>query len=315
MAELYLVTGGAGLIGSHIVDRLVRDGHGVRVIDNLSTGKKENIEPFLDKIEFVEGDIRDVSLTQKAMHGVDYVFHQAALPSVPRSVKDPVTTNAANVDGTLNVLVTARDVGVKRVIYASSSSLYGDSVVLPKKESMSPEPRSPYAVSKLAGQLYCQVFCRIYGLETVALRYFNVFGPRQDPESQYSGVVARFITSLLEAKAPTVFGDGEQSRDFTYVENVVEVNLLAVKAEGVSGEVFNIACGEQLTVNGLVRLLGEILCLPSGLIAQYGPARPGDVCHSLADISKAKILLGYEPKINAKEGFERTVEWFKSHGP
>lgn len=311
----YLITGGAGFIGSHLVGRLVQEKQRVRVIDNLSTGKKENIEPFLSQIEFIEGDICDISLVQEAMDSVDYVLHQAALPSVPRSVKDPLSTNATNVHGTLNVLVAARDAGVKRVVYASSSSIYGDSPVLPKKETMTPKPRSPYAVSKLAGETYSQVFHCVYGLETICLRYFNVFGPRQDPESQYSGVVARFITSMLDAKVPTIFGDGEQSRDFTYVENVIEGNLLAAKADGVSGEVFNIACGEQLTVNGLVRLLGGVLEVPSGLEAEYAPVRPGDVRHSLADISKARTFLGYKPAVNAQEGFERTVEWYRSHRP
>jgi len=315
LPDLFLVIGGAGFIGSHIVERLVHNGYRVRVIDSLITGKRENIEPFLSEIEFIEGDIRDLELLREAMDSVDYVLHQAALPSVPRSIKDPLATNAANVDGTLNVLVAARDTGVKRVVYASSSSIYGDSPVLPKKETMTPEPRSPYAVSKLAGELYSQVFHRVYGLETVCLRYFNVFGPRQDPSSHYSGVVAKFIVSLLEGKAPTVFGDGEQSRDFTYVENVVEANLLATRAKRVSGEVFNIAYGEQLTVKGLVRLLGDILEVPSGLEAKYALARPGDVRHSLADISKAMTFLGYEPAVNAKEGFKRTVEWYRSHRP
>lgn len=315
MPEVYLVTGGAGFIGSHLVERLVQVDQRVRVIDNLSTGKKENLDPFLSKIEFIEGDIRDLELLREAMDSVDYVLHQAALPSVPRSVEDPLSTNSANVDGTLNVLVAARDAGVKRVVYASSSSIYGDPPVLPKKETMTPEPCSPYAVSKLAGELYSQVLHRVYGLETICLRYFNVFGPRQDPSSHYSGVVAKFIASLLDGKAPTVFGDGEQSRDFTYVENVVEANLLAVRAKRVSGEVFNIASGEQLTVNGLVRLLGDILEVPSGLEAKYAPARPGDVRHSLADISKAMTFLGYEPAVNAKEGFKRTVEWYRSHRP
>jgi len=310
----YLVTGGAGFIGAHLVDRLLHDGHGVRVIDNLSTGKKENIEPFLDKIEFIEGDIRNLELVHTAMEGVDHVLHQAAVPAVPRSVKDPLTTNSANVEGTLNILIAARDVGVKRVVYASSSSVYGDTPTLPKREGMRPEPRSPYAVSKLAGELYCQVFHQVYGLETVALRYFNVFGRRQDPESQYAAVVPKFVTALLQGRAPTIFGDGKQSRDFTYIENVVEANLLATKAPDVAGEVFNIACGEQLTVNGLVRLLGKAVGVSAGLKAQYAPARPGDVRHSWANISRAKDLLGYEPKVSVKEGFERTVEWYRSHG-
>lgn len=311
MAELYLVTGGAGFIGSHLVERLAQDGQRVRAIDNLSTGKRENLEPFLSKIEFIEGDVSDLDLLREAMDGVNYVLHQAAIPSVPRSVKDPLTTNSANVDGTLNVLVAARDAGVKRVVYAASSSVYGDSLKLPKQETMTPEPRSPYAVSKLAGELYCQVFHHVYGLETVCLRYFNVFGPRQDPNSQYSGVVAKFITSLLEGKQVTIFGDGEQSRDFTYVENVVEANLLAVKADGVSGGVFNIACGDRLSVNELARLLAEIVGADPQFEPRYAAPRPGDVLHSQADILKAKELLGYEVKVDTREGLERTVEWYK----
>lgn len=311
MTKLYLVTGGAGFIGSHIVERLVREGHKVRVIDNLSTGNKENIEPFVEEIEFIEGDIRDLELVREAMEGVDYVLHQAAVPSVPRSVKDPLMTNAANVDGTLNILITARDTGVKRVVYASSSSAYGDAPILPKHEEMKPEPRSPYAVSKLAGELYCQAFYHVYGLETVALRYFNVFGPRQDPESQYAAVVPKFIMALLSGEPPTIFGDGEQSRDFTYIENVVEANLLAAEAPDAAGEVFNIACGERITVNELTRLLAEIAGANPELKPEYAPQRPGDVRHSLADISKAGRLLGYEVKVSASEGLKQAVEWYR----
>ncbi|MCR4404990.1 MAG: SDR family oxidoreductase [Candidatus Acetothermia bacterium] len=311
MSKLFLVTGGAGFIGSHIVERLVREGQRVRVIDNLSTGKRENIEPFLGEVEFIESDIRDLGLVREAMEGVDYVSHQAAVPSVPRSVKDPMTSNSVNVEGTLNILIAARDAGVKRVVYASSSSVYGDTPTLPKHEGMKPEPRSPYAVSKLAGELYCQVFFHVYGLETVALRYFNVFGPRQDPQSQYAAVVPKFITAFLQGEPPTIFGDGEQSRDFTHIENVVEANLLAAKAPGVAGEVFNIACGERITVNELARLLTEIVGVNPKLKPKYALARPGDLRHSLADISKAQELLGYEVKVNTREGLERTVEWYK----
>ena len=313
MFNLCLVTGGAGFIGSHLVERLVQEGRRVRVIDDLSTGRKHNIEPFLSEIEFVEGDIRDASLVGKVMNGVERVFHQAALPSVPRSVKDPISTNEVNVDGTLNVLVAARDAGVERVIYASSSSVYGNSPLLPKKESMTPQPRSPYAVSKYVGELYSQAFYRVYGLETVCLRYFNIFGPRQDPGSQYSGVVAKFIASLLDAEPPTIFGDGEQSRDFTYVENVVEANLLAARAEGISGEVFNIACGQQLTVKELARLLSQTVGAPAGLTPQFTEERPGDVRHSLADISGAEELLGYKVKVNVGKGLEQTVKWYRDH--
>lgn len=311
MSELYLVTGGAGFIGSHLVEELVKQGQGVRVIDNLSTGKKENIKPFLEKIEFTEGDIRDLELVRAAMDGVDYVLHQAAVPSVPRSVKDPLISNSVNVEGTLNILVAARDADVKRVVYASSSSVYGDTPVLPKHEDMKQEPRSPYAVSKLGGELYCQAFYHVYGLETVALRYFNVFGPRQDPKSQYAAVVPKFITALLHVETPTIFGDGEQSRDFTYIENVVAANLLATKASGVAGEVFNIACGERITINELACMLADIIGV--NIEPEHTPPRPGDVLHSLADISKAKELLGYEVKVSTPEGLEQTVEWYKSH--
>jgi len=311
VSQLYLVTGGAGFIGSHIAEELVKQGERVRVLDNLSTGKKKNIEPFLEKIEFVEGDIRDLEPLRGAMGGVDYVLHQAAVSSVPRSVKDPLTSNSANVEGTLNILVAARDAGVKRVIYASSSSVYGDTPVLPKHEDMKQEPRSPYAVSKLGGELYCQAFYHVYGLETIALRYFNVFGPRQDPKSQYAAVVPKFITALLHGEPPTIFGDGEQSRDFTYIENVVEANLLAAKASGVAGEVFNIACGERITINELACMLAEIIGV--NIEPEHTPPRSGDVLHSLADISKAKRLLGYEVKVSTPEGLEQTVEWYKSH--
>ena len=313
MSELYLVTGGAGFIGSHIVERLVQEGQHVRVIDNLSTGKRKNIEPFLEKIEFIEGDVRDLELVRKAMDGVDYVLHQAAVPSVPRSVKDPLTTNAVNVEGTLNILIAARDAGVKRVVYASSSSVYGDTPTLPKQEGMKPQPRSPYAVSKLAGEFYCQVFYHVYGLETVVLRYFNVFGPRQDPESQYAAVVPKFITALLRNEPPTIFGDGEQSRDFTYVENVVEANLLATQAKGtdVAGQVFNIACGTRITINKLAQMLAEIIGVDPELEPHYAPPRPGDVRHSLADISKGQEFLGYHVKVDLFEGLKRTVDWYR----
>lgn len=312
MSELYLVTGGAGFIGSHLVEELIKRGERVRVIDNLSTGRKENIEPFLSEIEFIEGDIRDLGLVRKVMDGVGYVLHQAAVPSVPRSVRDPLATNSANVDGTLNVLIAARDAGVKRVVYASSSSVYGDTPVLPKHEGMKPEPRSTYAVSKLVGEFYCQVFYHVYGLETVALRYFNVFGPHQDPKSEYAAVVPKFITALLHGEPPVIFGDGEQSRDFTYVSNIVEANLLAAKAEQVAGEVFNIACGERITINELARLLIEIIGVSCHLQPKYAPPRPGDVRHSLADVSKARELLGYKVKVDIREGLERAVEWYRS---
>jgi len=309
MSELYLVTGGAGFIGSHIVEWLVREGKSVRVIDDLSTGRRENIALFSGEIEFIEGDVRDLKVVRDAVNGVKYVFHQAAVPAVPRSVKDPLATNAANVDGTLNILVAARDAGVKRVVYASSSSVYGDTPTLPKHEDMRPEPRSPYAVSKLAGELYCRVFHDVYRLETVALRYFNVFGPRQDPASQYSAVVPKFITALLRGDPPTIFGDGKQSRDFTYVGNVVEANLLAARASGAAGEVFNIACGERITVGELARLLADIVGVEREPV--HAPPRPGDVKHSLADIAKAEESLRYRVRVGVREGLRRTVEWYQ----
>lgn len=311
MSELYLVTGGAGFIGSHLAEELVKQRQRVRVIDNLSTGKKEHIKPFLSNIEFVEGDICDVELVREAMDGVDYVLHQAAVPAVPRSVKDPLTTNWVNVGGALNVLIAARDADVKRVVYASSSSVYGDTPVLPKHEKMKQEPRSPYAVSKLAGELYCQAFYHVYGLETVVLRYFNVFGPRQDHKSQYAAVIPKFIAALLHSEPPTIFGDGDQSRDFTYIENVVAANLLAAKVPGVAGEVFNIASGERITVNELVRVLAEIIGVNAE--AEHTPSRPGDVRHSLADISRAQELLVYEAKVDVHEGLKQTVEWYKNY--
>jgi len=312
MSELYLVTGGAGFIGSHLVERLVKEGERVRVFDNLSTGRSENIEPFLKKIHFVEGDICNLELVRDAMDGVDYVLHQAAVPSVQRSVEDPLTTNSANVEGTLNVLMAARDAGVKRVVYASSSSVYGDTPVLPKQEGMRPTPSSPYAVSKLAGEFYCQAFHQVYGLETICLRYFNVFGPRQDPESQYAAVVPKFITALLHGRPPTIFGDGEQSRDFTYIENVVEANLLAARSEEGIGEVFNIACGERLTVNGLAAFLGEMI--GTNVAPEHVPPRPGDVRHSLADITKVTAQLGYRKMVDVHKGLIRTVQWQKEIG-
>ena len=309
MPDFYLVTGGAGFIGSHIVERLLRDGRSVRVIDDLSTGRRENIAPFIGEIEFIEGDVRDLDPVRDAMDGVRYVFHQAAIPSVPRSVDDPLATNAANVDGTLNVLVAARDAGVKRVVYASSSAVYGDSPDLPKRESMNPEPRSPYAVSKLAGELYCRVFYDVYGLETVALRYFNVFGPRQDPASEYSAVVPKFITAFLSGEPPTIYGDGGQSRDFVYVDDVVEANLLAAGSSALGGKVFNVASGKGITINDLAWILGEIT--GADLEPVHAPPVPGDIRESLADISKACGSLGYASKVGIREGLRKTVEWYE----
>lgn len=304
----YLVTGGAGFIGSHIVERLLALGESVVVLDDLSTGRRENLAPWLDSITFVEGDIRDLDRVWNSCIGADYVLHQAALPSVPRSVQDPIASNEANVRGTLNVLVAARKAGVKRVVYAGSSSVYGDTPVLPKHEDMPARPLSPYAVSKHTGELYCQVFARIYGLETVVLRYFNVFGPRQDPNSHYAAVIPKFVTAFQQGVAPVIFGDGEQSRDFTYVANVVEANLLACRAEHAAGEVFNIACGRRTSLNELVCALQQFIGSQVGAV--HEAARPGDVKHSLADIGKAQRLLGYSPAVSLEEGLRRTCEHY-----
>ncbi len=309
MGDTYLVTGGAGFIGSHLVDALLERGHTVRVMDNLVTGRRENLAHVLDKIEFFEDSITDLDAVRRAMDGVDYVLHQAAIPSVPRSVADPIASNDSNVTGTLNVLLAARDAGVKRVVYAASSSAYGDVESEYKAEDMTPRPLSPYAVSKLAGEYYCQVFHHVYGLETVALRYFNVFGPRQDPTSQYAAVIPIFITALLEGRPPTVHGDGLQTRDFTYVANVVEANLLACHAEGVSGEVFNIACGQKYSILELVDVLNELM--GSRIEPVHTPPRPGDIRHSRADISKARRMLGYRPTVDFREGLSRTIEWYR----
>jgi nucleoside-diphosphate-sugar epimerase len=308
----YLVTGGAGFIGSNITEALLRKKHKVRILDNFSTGKKENIAGFRSKIEIVKGDIRDLKTVNKAVKGVDYVLHQAALPSVARSVADPAASNAVNVEGTLNVLIAARDHKVKRLIYASSSSAYGDTPVLPKVETMTPNPQSPYATSKLTGELYCRNFSKIFGLETVCLRYFNVFGPKQDPASFYSAVIPKFISSMLRGESPHINGDGKQSRDFTYIDNVVLANILACTAPKASGEVFNIACGKRYTVIELAEKIARIMRM--NLDLEFGPARPGDVKHSLADIRKARRILKYTVKVNFDEGLRRTIHWFITGG-
>jgi nucleoside-diphosphate-sugar epimerase len=307
--DKYLVTGGAGFIGSNIAEELVQRGQAVRIIDNFLTGKRENISSFLDKIELVEGDIRDYDLCRSALEGVDYVLHQAALPSVPRSVEDPLLTNEINIKGTLNLLLASREAKVKGFVFASSSSVYGDDPNLPKKEDTIGNPLSPYAISKLAGEKYCRVFSQIFGLSTVCLRYFNIFGPRQDPSSQYAAVIPNFIHRMLEGESPSIFGDGEQSRDFTYVSNVVEANILASKAQGVSGQVFNIACGERTTVNSLSSKLNELL--KREISPSYAEPRPGDIRHSFADISKARKMLGYEPLVPFGQGLERTIRWYR----
>ena len=307
--SFYLVTGGAGFIGSNIVEALVERDEKVRVVDNFSTGKRGNLFPFMDRIELLEADVLDLDAMQGACQGIDYVLHQAALPSVPRSVADPMSSTKVNIDGTVNVLWASKEAGVKRVVYASSSSVYGNQPVLPKKEDMPADPLSPYAISKYGGELYTRVFHQIYGLSTVALRYFNVFGPRQDPNSQYAAVIPKFINAFMNGKSPVVFGDGEQSRDFTFVKNVVLANLLAARAEGASGQVLNIACSQRITLNQLIKKLKRIL--NSHQEAIYTEPRPGDVRHSLADISKAEHLLNYKPTFAFQDGLEETVAWFR----
>jgi nucleoside-diphosphate-sugar epimerase len=305
-----LVTGGGGFIGSHLTEALLKEGLEVRVLDDFSTGKRENLifEHGTPSLDTVEGDIRDPALCRKVMERVDYVFHQAALPSVQRSVEDPLGSNAVNAGGTLNVLLAARDAKVKRVMYASSSSIYGDTPTLPKKEDMSPMPLSPYALQKYTGEQYCRLFSQLYGLETVSLRYFNVFGPRQDPNSLYSAVIPRFIDALLHGRSPIVYGDGEQSRDFTYIDNVVQANMLAMSAPRLQGEIVNIACGQRISLNQLLGLLKK--WIPSEKPTVYEEARAGDVRHSLADISKAKDYLKYEPGVGIETGLKRTAEFF-----
>ncbi|MEA3459472.1 MAG: SDR family oxidoreductase [Chloroflexota bacterium] len=305
----YLITGGAGFIGSNIAAELVHRGERARVLDNLSTGKRENLAPLLGEVEFVEGDLRDLETVRQAVEGVDYVLHQGALPSVQRSIEDPLTTNEVNARGTLNLLIAARDAGVKRVVYASSSSIYGDSPVLPKTGEMRPAPKSPYAASKLAGEHYCQAFYQVYGLETVILRYFNVFGPNQDPTSEYAAVIPKFVTAMLQDERPVIYGDGFQSRDFTYVTNVVQANLLAAQAEGVAGEVLNIACGKRYNLLELVQAINRIL--GTSLTPIHTAPRPGDVRHSQADISKAEGMLGYRVEVAFEEGLRETIEWHR----
>jgi nucleoside-diphosphate-sugar epimerase len=306
----YLVTGGAGFIGSNIVDELVRRSHDVVVLDDLSTGKEENLTAVRSKIDFRAGSIIDLAAAQSACVGVDYVLHLAARTSVPKSVKDPLGTNHVNIDGTLNVLVAARDAKVRRVVYAASSSAYGETPTQPKVETIPPDPISPYGVTKYVGELYAKVFGRVYGLENVSVRYFNVFGPRQDPTSQYSGVLSRFILAILRGESPVVYGDGEQSRDFTYITNVVDATLRACEAPGASGKVLNGGTGARITLNQVLKLLEKIT--GKKIQAKYDPPRTGDIRDSQADISLARKLLGYEPGVLFEEGLRRTWEWYKS---
>ena len=306
-----LITGGAGFIGSHITEALVKRGDRVRVLDNLLTGHRANLAHLIDQIEFVEGDIRDPEQTRAAMAGVSIVYHEAAIPSVPRSVSDPQLNHDSNVQGTFNVLMAAREAGVKRVVYAASSSAYGDTEILPKQEDMIPKPLSPYAAAKLFGEYYMQVFTRVYGLETVSLRYFNVFGPRQDPGSPYSGVISKFATALLTEQTPVIYGDGEQSRDFTFIDNVVDANLRAAEAPQASGHVMNLGVGRRITLNGLLEEMQK--ALGTNLPPEYREMRAGDVRHSLADISRAQKLIGYEPIVHLAEGLKRTMAWYKDN--
>ena len=311
LSGIAVVTGGAGFIGSHIAGALASSGARVRVLDDLSTGHRENLDEIGGDIDFVQGSVADEQLLSKALENVELIFHEAAIPSVPRSVEAPRNTHIASVDGTFSLLLAAKEAGVRRVVYAASSSAYGDQPTLPKVEQMAPDPLSPYAVAKLVGEYYCRVFTRVYGLETVSLRYFNVFGPRQDPGSQYSGVVSRFISALLSDERPVIFGDGEQSRDFTYIENVVAANLSAASAPKASGNVINVANGARITLNELLNELKQ-LTGRTDVTAEYRDSRVGDVRHSLADITLARELLGYESKVDVREGLKRTLDWWKT---
>jgi UDP-N-acetylglucosamine/UDP-N-acetyl-alpha-D-glucosaminouronate 4-epimerase len=304
----YLVTGGGGFIGSHLVEELLKRGHAVRILDNFSTGKHENL-PAQGTYELVEGDVADPATARRGVAGCDFVLHQAAIPSVPKSVHDPAASNHANVDGTLQILLAARDAKVRRVVFAGSSAIYGDTVVLPKREDMRPTPLSPYALQKLVGEQYCQLFTRLYGLETVTTRYFNVFGPRQDPGSAYSGVISLFVKALSEDRAPTVHGDGGQTRDFTYVGDVVNGVLRCCEAPKVAGEVINVAAGGRVSLLELIQTLQIIL--KKDVAPVFAPTREGDVRDSQADIVKARSLLGFEPSVSFEDGLRRTVAWFQ----
>jgi len=305
----YLITGGAGFIGSNIVAELLRRKHKVRVIDNFSSGRMENIAPFLNRIELIDGDIRDFWTVQEAVSGIDYVLHQAALPSVIRSVRNPLTSNEVNINGTLHLLEASRQAGVKKFVMASSSSVYGESETLPKHEEMTPAPLSPYANTKLTCEYYCRIYDQLYDLPTVALRYFNIFGPNQDPSSQYSAVIPKFIFALMTGAQPTIFGDGLQSRDFTYIANAVHTNILAAENEDVRGEVFNVACGERFTLLQLLDYLNDII--GTDIKPIFADERPGDIKHSLAQISKAETMLGYKTLVDFKQGLKETVAHFK----
>jgi nucleoside-diphosphate-sugar epimerase len=307
--DKFLVTGGAGFIGSNICTKLVSQSCFVRVIDNLLTGKKSNLAGIADKIEFIEADMGNADAARAAMKGIDVVLHEGALPSVPRSVDDPAATHRHCVDATFTLLMAARDAKIKRFVYAASSSAYGDTPTLPKVETMPVNPLSPYAAAKLMCEYYCSVFYKVFGLETISLRYFNVFGPHQDPTSQYAAAIPAFVTSILKDTPPTIYGDGEQSRDFTYVDNVVEANLLAARAKQTKGEVINIACGEAITVNAIIDMINKIV--GKNVKPTYLPSRKGDVKHSLADITQAKKLIGFKPVISFKDGLKKAIEWYR----
>jgi nucleoside-diphosphate-sugar epimerase len=309
----YLITGGAGFIGSNIAEYLVRQGYRVRIFDNFSSGARANVRSFADKAEILEGDLRDPKAVNQAVRGVGLVFHLGAMPSVIRSVEDPRTTSEANIMGTVNLLIAARDAGVKRVVFSSSSSVYGDTPTLPKREDMAPSPLSPYAVHKITGEYYCRIFWQLYGLETVSLRYFNVFGPRQDPQSQYAAVIPRFITAILKDKPPTIYGDGKQTRDFSHVENVIDANVMACEAgKDALGQSFNIACGGRVSLLELVDTVNKIL--GKNIAPKLDPPRPGDILHSQADISKAEKLLGWKPRVDFRKGIEKAVAWYRQQG-
>jgi UDP-N-acetylglucosamine/UDP-N-acetyl-alpha-D-glucosaminouronate 4-epimerase len=311
--KTYLVTGGAGFIGSHLAEELVRRGEKVRVLDSFITGKRENLAPFRSFIELIEGDIRDLDTCRRALRGVDYVLHQAALTSVPRSISDPLLNHDVNINGTVNILLASNEAKVKRFVFASSAAVYGGSQASPLKEGTEGVPLSPYALSKIAGEMYCQLFYQLYGLETVCLRYFNVFGPRQDPFSAYASVIPLFISKILSEERPQIFGDGEQSRDFVFVTDAVEANLRAVEApDEAIGEVFNVACGERTTINTLVREISELTSVP--VMPLYTDPRPGDILHSFADIGKARNVLRFEPQVGLRLGLRKTTQWYRERG-
>jgi UDP-glucose 4-epimerase len=309
--EKFLVTGGAGFIGSNICRKLVSEGCFVRVIDNLLTGKKSNLADIIDNIEFIEADMGDEEIARSAMKNIEIILHQGALPSVPRSVDDPAASHKHCVDATFTLLLAARDAGIKRFVYAASSSAYGDTPTLPKIETMPPAPLSPYAVGKLVGEYYCSVFSQVFGLETISLRYFNVFGPNQDPASQYAAAIPAFVTSILKDQPPTIYGDGRQSRDFTYVDNVVEANLLAARVKQTQGQVINIACGQAITVNEIIEIINN--SLGKNIRPIYTDPRPGDVKHSLADITAARRLIGFKPIISFEQGLQKAIEWYRDN--